>query len=176
MKKLIFCICLCIIFYAANATAQKFYAELDHIFVDYSETGGYEADLQMMRVRFGALITPNFAFEARFGRGIKSDTLDVLGIKVKLELGNAYGFYINGILPITETFRIYLPIGFTSGTGTAIAAGISVTETETDFSYGLGAEFFSGKSFSFVIEYMQFIDKTDFKYSGLGCGFKFYFN
>jgi opacity protein-like surface antigen len=81
---------------------------------------------------------------------------------------------------LNESSSIYALIGFTKVDGT-IAAYVSwlgsgsVSEDETGLSYGIGADIGIANNVALNLEYVQYLDKSDFDISALAAGIKFGF-
>lgn len=170
-------------FLAANAHAQTFYQGIDYANITYTESG-YDAEvhLKALRYKIGVRVNESFAFEGHFAKGIGSDTVNIDGLDISMELDTGLGFYSLVIFPIKGTSedaeekgKFYVMLGYTRGTATVSAYGLSITDSDSDLSYGFGAEILFTRHFAGTFEYMQFIDKPDFEYSGFGTGIKIYF-
>ncbi len=92
-----------------------------------------------------------------------------------MEIDKLYGIYFRGEYPVSETFKIFAVLGFTQGELTASALGIELSEDESDLSYGFGAEIVLNEKVGINLQYMQYLDKSDFDISGFGIGIKLYF-
>lgn len=172
-----------LLFLAASAQAQTFYQGIDYANITYSESGyDVEAKLKALRYKIGIRPISYLAFEGHLMKGIGSDTVNVGGIDIKMELDNGFGLYTLVIFPVQgsapgseEKGKFYVILGYTRGSATASSMGLSLSDTDSDFSYGFGAEILFTKHFAGTLEYMQFIDKPGFEYSGLCTGIKIYF-
>lgn len=174
---------LCIVFLATCARAQNFYQGLDYTSVIYKEYGvDAQAHLKLLRYKIGIRANDNLAFEGHIGKGIGSDTVNVEGIPISMELDTVIGFYAHIIIPVKtgtpepeEKGQFYVILGYTHGSATASAYGISVSDSDSDFTYGFGGEAMLGKNFGVTFEYAQFADDTESEYSGFSTGIKIHF-
>ena len=134
--------------------------------------------------RLGSNVNNNFSIEGRLGLGLSDDTISASdGINtasLSVELDSLIGAYGIGHIMLNESSSIYALIGFTKvdGTISAYASWLgsgSVSEDETDLSYGIGADIGVGGNVALNIEYVQYIDKSEFDISALAGGVKFGF-
>ena len=154
----------------ANSAGDT-YLGIQYAIGDYSEPDIPDYSPTALVGRFGGFIHPNFAFEGRFGAGMKDDTQNVLGFDATLELDTLVGLYGAGHLNITQSSSVYGLIGFTGVDGTVTVAGFPDSESdgETDLSYGVGANIGITKSFTLNAEYISYISK-DFDLNAIGLG------
>lgn len=173
MKKLVLML-LVFVMSSTTAFAASNYWGLDYSFVNYEESGGLDADVGVLSLKFGTYLNEYFAAEARVGFGIDDDTVDVFGVPVEFEVDNFIGVYMRAEMP-HDKVRPYAILGVTRGEATASAMGFSVSEDETDLSYGAGVDFVIGEKAGIDVEYMQLIDKSDFEITTINLGFKYRF-
>ena len=176
MTKKIYPVCLTIfLLFVSIAGAQEFYGSMDYININYSETGGYDADFHAMRYRLGFQPMRYFSLEAFFGVNIGNDTVMVAGYPVIVKLDDIYGFYIHGIIPIEDKIKLYGIYGVTHAKLSASVFGYDFSVSESDNTIGAGIDIKLVDQFYFNLEYLKAIDTIDYDYSGLSIGFKIYF-
>lgn len=170
-----------LLFLAAVVQAQTPYQGIDYADLHYSDSEGYRANLKALRYKMGVQVNPKIAFEGHIIQEIASDTINVSGVGVKLELDSGFGLYMLIIFPLKgnaeseEKGKFYFIAGYTYGSGTVSASGISITDSNSDMSYGVGGEILFTKHFAGTVEYAQLIKKPIVEYSSLSMGIKFYF-
>ncbi|WP_197038297.1 porin family protein [Billgrantia saliphila] len=128
--------------------------------------------------RFGHFLVDNFAIEARAGTGISDDTHHYSGIDVTGEIDHVLGLYGTGYLPLGDSpVSLYGLVGFTRGKATlsSDALGISESDSDTDFSYGVGVQGQVAPQLSANLEYMSYLDKSDYEVSAIGVGLNYHF-
>ena len=154
----------------ANSAGDT-YLGIQYAIGDYSEPDIPDFSPTALVGRFGGFVHPNFAFEGRFGTGIKDDTQNVFGFDATLELDTLVGLYGVGHLYITESSSVYGLIGFSGVDGTVTVAGSpdSESDSETDLSYGVGANIGITKNVALNAEYISYISK-DFDLNAIGLG------
>jgi outer membrane immunogenic protein len=152
-------------------SAWDTYLGIQYAIGDYSEADIPDYSPTALVGRFGGFIHPNFAFEGRFGTGMKDDTQNVFGFDATLELDTLVGLYGVGHLNITKASSIYGLIGFSGVDGTVTVAGFpdSESDSETDLSYGVGANIGVTKKVALNAEYISYISK-DFDLNAIGLG------
>jgi len=159
------------------------YAGLQYAYGNYDEDGISQTFNPTLLVgRFGLYFMPNFSIEGRLGLGLQDDTqfLPELGsgFDATLELDRMIGLYATGHMNVTESFSIYGVLGASKVKGTASAPGfpgLESTEDNSSVSYGIGADVGIGSNVAFNIEYMQYLDKSDFDLGAIGLGVVFSF-
>ena len=154
--------------------AGKGYLGAQYGLVTYSESGVPDYKPSALVIRGGYHFSPYVSVEGRYGFGVSSDTQNLLGVDVKLEVDNVYGLYAVGHLPLANSFELYGVAGFSSSSLTASGSGGSVSDSESDLSIGIGAEYFMQK-ISFSLEYMSYMRKSDFDLSAFALGVNFMF-
>lgn len=154
----------------ANSAGDT-YLGIQYAIGDYSEPDIPDFSPTALVGRFGGFVHPNFAFEGRFGIGIKDDTQNVFGFDTTLELDTLVGLYGVGHLYITESSSVYGLIGFSGVDGAVTVAGSpdSESDSETDLSYGVGANIGITKNIGLNAEYISYISK-DFDLNAIGFG------
>lgn len=148
----------------------------DDISEDFSPTG--------LIGRVGNKINENFAIEGRLGLGLSDDTITATdGIdtaSLSIELDTLIGVYGIGHVMLSESSSIYALIGFTQIDATASASvtnvgSASASDDESDLSYGIGADIGISNNIALNVEYVQYLDKSDFDVSAIAFGVKFGF-
>ena len=174
MKKIIFLVALSMGAMSAIAQEQKAFGNATPFvgvsvgMVDYSEElgNGFEAtaDVTMLSLRGGLKFNEHVSAELRIGKS-SSDTANVFGFPVEVEVENYLGAYAKAHLPINDNFNVYGLLGFTKASFSADAGFGAVSDDESDMSYGLGLEFWQGKKragqIGGAIEYINYYDKNE---------------
>ena len=121
--------------------------------------------------RIGYQINDYFAAEARLGTGLDSDKFH--GVKTEIE--DFYGVYAKAGIPTTVGLYPYAVLGLTHGELKASVSGFSDKQDDSDVSAGIGIEYWFDRSFSVGLEYMKYLETSDYKVTGvsLGANFKF---
>ena len=145
--------------------------------VTYDEDGFSEAEPTALIGRLGYFFADHFAMETRLGFGLGDDSIDANGYDIDLEVDSLIGFYGLGNLPLNDMFSVYALAGLTRGELTAEADGygVSVTADDSGFSYGAGVQARFNHSVSAHVEYMSYLDESDYSVSGLAVGFNVHF-
>lgn len=156
------------------------YASVDFSFQDISE----DFSPTGLIGRAGSNINRYVSIEGRLGIGLSDDTITATDgtttASVSLELDTLIGLYGVGHVPFGESSSIYALVGFTQIDGTASASvtgfgSASVSDDESDLSYGIGADIGILYNVAVNVEYVQYIDKSDFDVSAIAIGLKFGF-
>ena len=156
------------------------YAITDFSFEDFSE------DLSPTALigRAGSNINQYISIEGRLGLGLSDDTVTVTdGVttaSASVELDTLIGFYGVGRVPLGKSSSLYGLVGLTrvDATKSASITGLgsaSVSDDESDFSYGFGADIGIRYNLWVNVEYVQYLDKTDFDVSAIALGLRFGF-
>jgi outer membrane immunogenic protein len=138
--------------------------------VTYKEDGIPTATPMAIGFKIGNRINSNLAVEARLGTGLSDDTVNVLGLPVKLEVDRFIGVYMRGIAPISEAVSVYGLVGYTDGELTASVGNFSVSTSDSDFSYGLGADFAVANNVSLNVEWGRMFKGPGYKLDALSFG------
>lgn len=130
--------------------------------------------------RLGYFVAERVAVEARLGAGVRDDTVQVpIGpggtVGIDLELDRLIGGYLLGHIPLGQSVSVYGLAGYTEAEVTASVDGLSSSETEGGISYGIGAEFHPTDQTGVNVEYIRYLDKSDFTLSGVSIGATFHF-
>ena len=166
MKKILLVITFAFFYSSISLAASEgdTYGGLQYGLVTYSEDGFPDAEPTALVGRYGKFVKDNVAVEGRFGIGLQDDT--VLGIDV--EVDTFFGVY--GVFHVSSNSdtSLYGVLGFTKGEVTASVPGFSFSQDDSGLSYGFGVDINS-----FNIEYMLYLDETDYDVSAISFGFKF---
>lgn len=142
----------------------------------YDESGVPDAEPTIGVLRLGHFVVDHFAIEGRLGTSLADDDVRVLGVDVDVEIDYLAGVYGAGYLPLGDSpVSVYGLAGFTRGKATAKAGNISESETDSDFSYGVGLQANMTPQLSGTLEYMSYMDKSDFEASAVTLGLNFNF-
>ena len=144
--------------------------------IAYDEDGFSEAKPTAIVGRLGYFLTDRFALETRLGFGLADDTIDAYGFDIDVEVDSLIGFYGLGNLPLGNVFSVYALAGVTRGELTAEVDGISsASGDDSGFSYGGGVQARFNESVSAHIEYMSYLDESDYSVTGLSVGLNVHF-
>jgi opacity protein-like surface antigen len=117
----------------------------------------------------GITFNENFALEARYLTGAKSDTKTFQGFDVELEVDYVYGVYAKGMLPVGPVTP-YLMVGYSSGKETARVDVLNLSASDSDSgpSFGIGVDYPVNENFRLNLEWARLVEGED----DLGVGFK----
>nr|WP_299379424.1 porin family protein [uncultured Halomonas sp.] len=154
------------------------YAGLQYAKVSYEADYDIEADPTMVVGRLGHYLTDYFSVEGRVGLGLSDDDVTVDGhdANATAEIDHLIGAYAVGHLPVTQYVSIYALAGFAQIEGTLDTPYGSESDDDSGFSFGVGGEvnFFSPR-FSGTLEYMSYLDKSDYEVSAISAGVSYQF-
>jgi len=178
---------------SAIANDSNNYSGIQYNVVDYDEQGLTVKPTALV-VRMGTFINDYLAVEGRIGFGFSDDeaiidtgTDSVLGdysASLGLDIESLFGFYVLGVMPVSSDFDLYgligvssIDFGLTANLNTTNLGSISATDSETEngFSYGLGTSIGMGENSSLNLEYMSYLDKSDYTLNAINVGFLFNF-
>jgi len=143
---------------------------------NYDVSGAPDFEPTVIVARIGHFFVDNFAVEARLGTGLSDDTNRIFGTNVSVEIDYVFGVYGVGYLPLGDTpLSLYGLAGFTRGKATASALGVSESESDSDFSFGVGLQANFTPQVTGHVEYMSYLDKSDYDVTALGVGINFHF-
>lgn len=134
--------------------------------------------------RAGSNMNQYVSIEGRLGFGLSDDTVTatdgVTTASISIELDTLIGIYGVGHVPLGKSSSIYALLGLTRVDATASASltgfgSASESDDETDLSYGIGADIGILYNLWVNVEYVQYIDKSDFDVSAIALGLKFGF-
>lgn len=161
------------------------YGGIQYAITDFSFEGVSE-DISPTALigRAGSNINQYLSIEGRLGFGLSDDTVTVSdGVttaSASVDLDTLIGFYGVGRAPLGKSSSLYALLGFTrvdatrSGSITGLSPA-SVSDDETDLSYGFGADIGILYNLWVNVEYVQYLDKTDFDVSAIALGLRFGF-
>lgn len=134
--------------------------------------------------RLGKDINENFSLEGRFGIGLSDDAITAsdgfINASVSIEIDTLLGAYGLAHARINESSSIYALIGFTK-IDTTFAASISgfgstsLSEDDSGLSFGVGAEIGLSRNVALNIEYVQYLNESEYDINVLSAGAKFGF-
>ncbi len=130
-----------------------------------------EGSVMSIHGRLGTFINPNLSAELRLGAGLGDDNIEFNGQDSSIQVGNYYGIYARGGLPVTDMFYPYAVIGYTRATTEIdiLGTGEGPTSTVDDISYGIGTDIRFGQGFAANLEYIVLLD-ADTEISGFTVG------
>jgi len=180
----VFCIAIClIVLFSSPLCAQglslKPYTGIDYLFIMYSSEDIY-LSFHAIGVKYGTLITPNFAIEGRYATGVYGDTFNVPPYTyANFDINYICGIYGRLIAPVSNMLDIYAIAGHTweGDEMSSLEFGTKYYSkfNEQDTSFGLGIEVNFTNRLTGSIEYMRLIDKGDYDYSAMSGALKIYF-
>lgn len=163
---------------ALASSAGTTYAGLQHAWVSYEDDYSIEADPTLLVGRFGHYLTDYFSVEGRVGLGLSDDevTIDGYDANATAEIDHLLGAYAVGHLPVTQFVSIYALAGFAQVKATVDTPFGSESGDDSGFPFGVGGEvnFFS-RQFSGTLEYMSYLDKSDYEVSAISAGVNYKF-
>ena len=158
------------------ASAGDQYAGIQYTSLDLSDSSGDSVSPAAIIGRYGAYINENFSVEGRLGIGAGDDTVDIgAPFDVSVELDTLYGVYGVGHMPINASSSVYGVFGFTQAEATASGGGLSDTVDDSGMSYGVGADIGISDTIALNLEFMQYMNKSDFDLTGISAGVTFSF-
>ena len=161
---------------AVADTAGETYIGAQLSQVTYDEDGFSEAEPTAIVGRLGYFLADHFAIETRLGFGLADDSIEASGFDVDVEVDSLIGFYGLGNLPLGDVFSVYALAGLTRGELSAEVDGFgSASGDDSGFSYGAGVQARFNESVSAHIEYMSYLDESDYSVTGLAIGLNAHF-
>ena len=157
---------------------EDFYAGLQYGESDITLqglSGDYSPGLVMGR--FGKFQNDHFALEARMGFGLESESQTLSGSTdgVILDMGPIIGLYGVGHFDIGSKASIYGLIGVSYVQGntfleTPTSRGYPESQKDNGISIGVGADIGIWNNIGLNLEYVSYINNSDFDISALGIG------
>ena len=135
------------------------------------ESFGTDVNPSAVIGRVGYFLVDNFAVEGRLGFGIDDDS----ELGVDFEVDSIAGLYGVGHLPLGDVASVYAVAGFSRGEATISGTGFSESDDDTDFSYGVGLQAKFTPTLSGHVEYMSYLDKSDYEITAIGLGLNYHF-
>ncbi|UPT53240.1 hypothetical protein [Synechococcus phage Yong-L1-251] len=126
-----------------------------------------------LTVRGGYFFTDNFAVEGRLGTGLNDDNIS--GTDVDIELDQLFGVYAVGHLPVNDVFSFYGLLGFSYVEATVSDRFFSVSDDDDGFSYGAGIQVNFTPQVSGNVEYVAYLDKSDYNLTAASIGLSYNF-
>lgn len=166
------------------ATEGSSYITVQYGYGDYDEDGITETFNPTALVgRFGYFFHPAFSIEARLGLGLQDDTqfvssIGLNGIDARLDLDHIVGLYGTGHINLTDSISFYGVLGASSVKATASIPSIpalTASDDESSVSYGVGADVGISKNIALNIEYMRYLEKSNYDFDMIGLGATFSF-
>lgn len=160
--------------YAGILYGQGNYSE-KHVSRDFRPTA--------LSGRLGYHFHPSFSLQGRLGFGVSDDTrflreLGASGLDARYGIDYLVGAYGTGHARLTEHLSFYGAVGISSIEATARVPGFpaaKTTKTETGLSYGIGAEFVITRRSALDLEFMQYLDKSNFRLNMISLGWLIHF-
>ena len=157
---------------SSQALAQdRFYVGMDAMNWFYDEDGGEDFSSLGVRGRLGLQLTPQFSLETHLGA---SGTDRSSG--ERRELDWLYAVLARGDLPITRYTSLYGVMGVA---GVEIsgrdAGGNSFSESDSGVSIGLGLDFQVAEGAHLNLDYIRYLDASEFDFSALSVGARWTF-
>ena len=160
-----------------GGTEGETYVGAQYAVSEYNEDGiSEEFEPTFWLLRVGRFFTPNLAIEGRLGSGLDDDTQSVPelgGNDGTLEIEDILGIYAIGHLNLTESASIYGVLGASKVEGTASVPsfpGLESTEDNSSISFGVGADFGIGSNVTLNIEYLRYLDDSDYDLDAFAVG------
>ncbi|MGO1535017.1 MAG: porin family protein [Halomonas sp.] len=124
-------------------------------------------------LRGGYFLTDYVAVEGRLGTGLSDDNIS--GTNADVELDQLMGVYALGQLPVNDVFSLYGLLGFSYAEATVSAPGVSVSDDDDGFSYGVGAQVNFTPQVVGQLEYVSYLDKSDYELNAASIGLSYNF-
>jgi len=119
-----------------------------------------------VRGKLGAQIAEQVSVEAHLATG-GSDRAN----NVSLSLDHVFGFFIRGDIPITRYLGLYGLLGYSE-----VKADVrGFSGKESSVSFGVGADYAVSNTTSLNIDWIRYVDHSNFDYSALGVGARWRF-
>lgn len=122
-----------------------------------------ESNPTALFARIGYQINEYLAAEARLGTGLDSDTYH----HIKTEIEDFYGVYAKAGIPTTVGLYPYAVLGLTQG---ELKTSFG-KQDDTDLSVGLGVDYWFDNSISVGLEYIKYVETSDYSLSALSLAF-----
>lgn len=139
------------------------------------EESGYSEELNPtgLTLRGGYFVTDFIAVEGRLGTGVNDDTVGGTNIDAKLD--QVMGVYAVGNLPVNDVFEIYGLLGFSYAEATISNRFASLSFDDDGFSYGAGVQVNFTPEVSGQLEYVSYLDKSDYELNAASLGLSYSF-
>ncbi|MCH8498749.1 MAG: porin family protein [Marinobacter sp.] len=143
------------------------YAGGNYTFFKLKPSGGSDLNLGTLSAKVGAMVTPFFGVEARAGVGVKDDS--------NVEITSFFGGYATLNFVNESPATPYAVLGFTRVEVESPTLTGTTKDDESDFSYGLGVNLALTREMSANLEYMRYVDPSDYKLDGISLGLTVFF-
>ena len=161
--------------------ANPNYVEVGFTAVKYEEDAlGYSIKSSPDAIRgiVGREINENVAIEAMFGTGLGSSSVEANGQDLSganFKINSVYGLYVTPKTMLANNIEGFLRLGYAYARGTASYNGQSSANSDNSFSYGIGVRYHFDKTTFLNVDYMSYLNKSDYKAEGftVGLGFRF---
>lgn len=135
--------------------------------VKYSPDDGDSYSMPGLMVRGAYEVSRKFAVEAHLGT-TEEDTRDALGgtVPVSLRINLLGGVFAKGSLLYEQNkgwARVYGLLGVSFVEARAEAQGESAHDNDAGISYGVGLDLFGSDRTAIVLEWVRYLDTSDFK-------------
>ncbi|MEH6641384.1 porin family protein [Vreelandella glaciei] len=157
----------------ANSAGDGYFGALASHYTFDVEGASDDLNPTGLTLRGGYFLTDNVAVEGRLGTGLSDDT--VSGTSTDAELDQLLGVYVTGYLPVNDVFSFYGLIGFTYAEATLSNRFASISDDDDGFSYGVGGQVNFTPAVSGQIEYVSYLDKSDYNLSAASIGLSYHF-
>ena len=175
MKKLLSAFAASVLLLPLTSNAENTYGGIQYAMGTYNEDGFEEVKPTALIGRFGNYVNNSVSIEGRLGVGLQDDSIDYFGIDISLELDTLIGVYGLAHANINQNSDVHALIGFSRAEATVSALGYSASSDDTGLSFGVGANLGTGNNVSLNIEYVQYLNKSNFDFSALAFGAVFSF-
>lgn len=151
---------------------------------DYEETidvgvarGTASAKPPVFVARIGHFLSDYVAIEGRLGTSLNDDSIEFADIDTgaKLEVDHIAGVYGVGHLPLGQSASLFAVLGYTNIEGTFSAEGESWTNDDSGISYGGGIQTLFTPNVSASVEYMSYLNKSDYDVKAISVGANYHF-
>lgn len=124
--------------------------------------------------RAGKYFHNHFSAEGRIAFPLRDDSQSIPAGDLSVGLFSIFGGYGTAQVTFGERFTVYGIAGFSMVAGEIDRAGIDQSDTEIGLSYGAGLDFAFGSS-ALNLEYISYLDKSEFDFDALAIGLKILF-
>jgi opacity protein-like surface antigen len=167
---------------AFSQASPPVYGEIGMSLLNYQEKSDgdvFKAEPRAFRLIAGAELGSNLSFEVMLGVGGDGDVISVNGTSYSdftLKIESMYGFYLKPRFELVPNVEVFGRLGYSQGVATATITNFaSATSTEKGMSYGMGLRLKINPKVSFNIDYMSYLDKTEFTTKGVSFGLGYHF-
>lgn len=138
--------------------------------------------------KLGYNVVDYIAIEGRVGTGLTNDSGSISGsishsgdsltgdLEVDAELDTLAGLYAVGRVPLGESnISLYGVLGYTYIEATVETLGYSASDQDSGASYGAGIQAQFTPTVSANLEYMSYLDKSDYDITAVGLGINYHY-